>query len=54
MLIKNVNGTTFDVFFNNGWENWGRFTVANKQLQQIAGVAVPGSIINYLKKKHGV
>lgn len=25
MLIKRLNQTTFDVFWNNGWESWARF-----------------------------
>jgi hypothetical protein len=25
MLIKRLNPTTFDVFWNNGWEFWARF-----------------------------
>lgn len=54
MLIKNINKNKFDLFFNNGWENWARFEISNNKLHQIAGVAVPFSIINYLKKKNGV
>lgn len=54
MLIKNINKNTFDLFFNNGWENWARFSVVDNKLQQISGVNVPASIIGYLKKKHGV
>lgn len=55
MLIKNVNSNTFDVFFNDGWDNWGRFQINNKKLSQIGGVGyVPASIINYLKKKNGI
>lgn len=54
MLIKNINKNTFDLFFNNGWENWARFSVASGKLQQTCGVNVPASIIGYLKKKHNL
>lgn len=54
MLIKNVNKNTFDLFFNEGWENWARFQVNNHKVTQIAGVHVPVNIIKYLEKKHGV
>lgn len=26
MLIKRLNAATFDVFWNNGWEYWARFS----------------------------
>jgi hypothetical protein len=54
MLIKQVNGNTFDLFFNQGWDNWARFTKENNKLRQISGVSVPQNIIHYLQKKHGV
>lgn len=52
MLVKHINKSTFDVFFDNGWENWARFLVKNNKLHQIAGIAVPKPIESFLNKRY--
>lgn len=52
MLVKHINKTTFDIFFNTGWENWGRFQIENNKLKQIGGTSVPYNIITFLNKRH--
>jgi len=52
MLIKHINKNTFDLFFNNGWDNWARFEVTNNKLQQQAGVQVPANITSFLNKRY--
>jgi hypothetical protein len=41
MIIKKINNNTIDVFFGEGWENWGRFKIKYgkpiTQLFQIKG-----------------
>jgi hypothetical protein len=59
MLIKHVNKKVFDLFYNNGWENWARFQISktndhHRKIEQIAGdPAIPGGIIQFLEKKYG-
>lgn len=52
MLIKKVNKTQIDVFFNEGWDNWGRFSIDNNKVSQLCGVKFPPNILMYLKKKY--
>ena len=52
MVVKHLSKTEFDVFFNQGWEDWGRFEVKNKKLIQTAGVEVPKNIISFLNKRY--
>ena len=52
MLVKHINNNTFDIFFNQGWDNWGRFQIENNKLTQIGGITVPANIITYLTKRH--
>ena len=58
MLIKHINKNLFDVFINNGWENWERYNVVNnngvRSLNRIAGEAQPSNVVNYLQKKVGI
>lgn len=52
MLIKFIDHNTFDVFYNKGWNNWGRFKLEGKALTQTHGFPVPANIQNYLAKKY--
>jgi len=52
MLIKHINKNTFDLFFNNGWDNWARFEVKGTQLHQVNGVQVPTNITSFLNKRY--
>jgi len=52
MLIKHINKNTFDLFFNNGWDNWARFEVKGTQLSQVSGVQVPTNITSFLNKRY--
>jgi uncharacterized membrane protein len=59
MLIKHVTKKTFDVFFNNGWENWARFEIVKnekhqRKLKQVAGEQIPTGIAQFLERKYGV
>ena len=52
MVVKHINAETFDVFFENGWENWARFTVDQNKLHQIGGTQVPININKFLTKRY--
>lgn len=53
MKVLHLNQKTFDIFFNQGWENWARFQIdGNKKLQQVAGVEVPKNIKLFLEKRY--
>ena len=52
MVVKHLNPQTFDVFFENGWNNWGRFFVDKNQVTQIAGEKVPTNIQKFLVKRY--
>jgi len=52
MVVKHINSQTFDVFFENGWNNWGRFFVDKNQVTQIAGEKVPTNIQKFLVKRY--
>ena len=42
MLIKKVNKNTFDIFFNDGWDNWGRFSTEQNELTKIVAPSGTG------------
>lgn len=52
MNVKHINKTTFDVFFDNGWDNWARFQKNGSGVTQIDGVEVPKPIISFLNKRY--
>ena len=52
MQVKHITKDTFDIFFDNGWENWARFLVKENKLHQIAGVSVPKPIQIFLNKRY--
>ena len=52
MLVKYLNTNTFDIFFNDGWENWARFHVEKGKLVQITGVPVPKNIQLFLENRY--
>ena len=56
MLIKELNHNTIDVFVGQGWDNWGRFKIANKpdgkQLFQIKGNRFSKEDLNALAKHY--
>lgn len=60
MVIKRVNVSTFDVFWNKGWESWARFTrTPEGSLKLIGGKQMPTqlfqqfrAIINKKGKRH--
>lgn len=53
MKVIHLNSFTFDVFYNEGWENWARYKVTkDKKVVQIRGVAVPKNIQNFLEKRY--
>ena len=62
MLIKRLSPTTFDVFWNKGWEYWARFhREADSSLKHVAGRTIPTklflqfrSIINKRGKRRQV
>ena len=52
MLVKHINKNTFDIWFDTGWENWARFEVTKKGVNQVGGVEVPKPIISFLTKRY--
>jgi hypothetical protein len=52
MLVKHITKNRFDVFYNDGWENWARFEVKGGKTMQIAGVPAPKNIGAYLDKRY--
>jgi hypothetical protein len=52
MKVLHVTKSTFDVFFNSGWDNWGRFAIVNNELKQVAGVPIPNAIRTFLKNRY--
>lgn len=52
MVVKHITKSTFDVFFDSGWENWARYEVTNGKLKQIAGLTPPKNIFMFLNKRY--
>ena len=52
MLVKHITASRFDVFYNDGWENWARFEVKGGKTQQVAGTAAPRNIQLFLDKRY--
>jgi len=52
MKVIHITPKTFDIFYNIGWNNWGRFIVQKEQVQQIAGEPVPNNIKTFLTKRY--
>jgi len=50
MVIKRVNPTSFDVFWNNGWEYWARFSrQADGSLKHLAGRQMPTQLFQQFR-----
>ena len=50
MLIKRCNPTTFDVFWNNGWEYWARFhRESDGSLKHLAGKQMPTKLFQQFR-----
>ena len=50
MLIKRLNPTTFDVFWNNGWEYWARFhRETDSTLKFINGKQMPTKLFQQFR-----
>ena len=50
MIIKKLNPTTFDVFWNNGWETWARFTrQADGSLKHAGGRQMPTQLFQQFR-----
>lgn len=55
MKIIHVNRNTFDVFLNEGWDNWSRFKIKFgkvNELFQIKGPRVPKAVLVELTQKY--
>lgn len=52
MLVKHCNPNLFDIFYNQGWENWARFSIVNGKVTQVKGNAVPTNIHAFLTKRY--
>jgi hypothetical protein len=52
MLVKHINAGLFDIFFNQGWDNWARFEVVQGKVNQIKGHTVPTNIQSFLAKRY--
>ena len=50
MLIKRCNPTTFDVFWNTGWEYWARFhRESDGSLKHINGKQMPTKLFQQFR-----
>ena len=50
MLIKRCNPTTFDVFWNNGWDYWARFhRESDGSLKHINGKQMPTKLFQQFR-----
>ena len=50
MLIKRCNPTTFDVFWNIGWDSWARFhRESDGALKHIAGKQMPTKLFQQFR-----
>ena len=50
MLIKLVNPTTFDVFWNNGWDYWARFhRESDGALKHVNGKQMPTKLFQQFR-----
>ena len=50
MLIKRCNPTTFDVFWNNGWDYWARFhRESDGALKHINGKQMPTKLFQQFR-----
>jgi len=52
MKAIHISATCFDIFYNIGWENWGRFIIRDNKVHQIAGKEVPKNIKSFLDKRY--
>ena len=50
MLVKRCNPTTFDVFWNNGWDYWARFhREPDGSLKHINGKQMPTKLFQQFR-----
>ena len=52
MKVMHITDKLFDIFFNQGWENWARFAVKGGKIHQVAGVEVPKNIYHFLTNRY--
>lgn len=53
MIVKHINPNSFDIFYNQGWDNWARFSLTPSKIVQVAGNPVPKNIFLFLAKRYG-
>lgn len=41
MIVKHLKGNTYDVFWNDGWDNWARFENRNGFIKAVGGLEIP-------------
>ena len=50
MLIKRCNSTTFDIFWNTGWESWARFhREPDGALKHVNGKQMPTKLFQQVR-----
>jgi hypothetical protein len=50
MVIKKLNAATFDVFWNNGWEYWARFSrQTDGTLKFVSGKQMPTKLFQQFR-----
>lgn len=52
MKVMHITANRFDVFYNQGWENWARFEVKGGKTIQVAGAKAPANIQAFLDKRY--
>lgn len=51
MLIKRLNPTTFDVFWNKGWDSWARFVRDSEgRVKQTMGIRMPNQLFQQFRQ----
>ena len=56
MIKKQVNGITWDIFWDTGWNNWARIENRKGFIQRVGGEEIPKHIFSILIqefKNHG-
>lgn len=51
MIVKNVTGNTYDVFWNDGWNNWARIQNRNGFIKAVGGLEIPKIVFAMLIKE---
>ena len=48
MIKKQVNGITWDIFWDTGWNNWARIENRKGFIQRVGGEEIPKHIFSIL------